>query len=99
MLRRPMSARTPKITAARPARRSRPADGGPPEGIPDGALLDRLRTLRQIVAAMATDLAIARRDAARLRRENDDLRRRLAALELADPPAPAAAALGQRAIL
>jgi hypothetical protein len=40
----------------------------------DAALLERLRTLRTILPAMATEVAIARREGARLRRENAKLR-------------------------
>jgi hypothetical protein len=47
----------------------------------DSALLERLRTLRSIVPAMATEVAIARREGARLRRENESLRNRLAEME------------------
>jgi hypothetical protein len=47
----------------------------------DSALLERLRTLRSIVPAMATEVAIARREGARLRRENESLRNRLTEME------------------
>jgi hypothetical protein len=47
----------------------------------DAALLERIRTLRTILPAMATEVAIARREGARLRRENATLRARLAATE------------------
>jgi hypothetical protein len=42
--------------------------------VDDAALLDRLRTLRSILPALATEVAIARREGARLRRENARLR-------------------------
>jgi cell division protein FtsB len=65
--------------------------------VSDAALLERLRTLRQILPAMAADVASARREGSRLRREGSRLRRenaalleRLAALEenaMAEPAA------------
>jgi hypothetical protein len=45
------------------------------------AILDRLHRLRLILQAMAQETADARRDSARLRVENADLRRRLADVE------------------
>jgi regulator of replication initiation timing len=59
----------------------------------DAALLERLRTLRSIVPAMATEIAIARREGARLRTENARLRSRLAEVEEADASGAAAPAL------
>jgi hypothetical protein len=47
----------------------------------NAALIERLRTLRSILPAMATEVAIARREGARLRRENATLRRQLAQVE------------------
>jgi hypothetical protein len=44
----------------------------------NAALLERIRTLRTILPTMATEVAIARREGARLRRENEALRSRLA---------------------
>jgi hypothetical protein len=49
--------------------------------VSDAALLERLRTLRSLLPAMAADVASARREGSRLRRENDALMQRLAALE------------------
>jgi len=54
---------------------------GPAASSSDAALLERLRTLRSIVPAMATEVAIARREGARLRTENARLRSRLAEVE------------------
>ena len=67
----------------------------------DAALLERLRTLRSIVPAMATEVAIARREGARLRTENARLRSRLAEVEethvsSAAAPALAATEMGLR---
>jgi hypothetical protein len=47
----------------------------------DAALIERLQMLRSILPGMATEVAIARREAARLRRENATLQGRLIALE------------------
>jgi uncharacterized coiled-coil protein SlyX len=51
------------------------------ESVSDGALLERLRTLQSLLPAMAADVASARREGSRLRRENAALMQRLAALE------------------
>jgi len=45
--------------------------------VSDAALLERLRTLRLILPAMAADVASARREGSRLRRENAALLERL----------------------
>jgi hypothetical protein len=47
----------------------------------DAALVDRLQMLRSILPGMATEVAIARRETARLRRENAALQTRLGDLE------------------
>jgi hypothetical protein len=47
----------------------------------NAALIERVRTLRSILPAMATEVAIARREGARLRRENATLRKQLAKVE------------------
>lgn len=44
----------------------------------DDALVDRLVTLRTLVPALVTEVAVARRENARLRRENAELQTRLA---------------------
>jgi hypothetical protein len=56
-------------------------------GSHDDALIDRVRKLSSILPAMAQDVAVARRDAARLRRENLALKGRLLGLEEAGPSA------------
>jgi hypothetical protein len=67
-------------------------------GSHDDALIDRVRKLSSILPAMAQDVAVARRDAARLRRENLALRGRLMRLEEPTPPGetPAAEQRGSR---
>lgn len=65
---------------------------------PGDALVDRIRTLRSVLPALASEVAIARREAARLRRENAAMQSRIAELEdggttgialpLTSPPAP-----------
>jgi BMFP domain-containing protein YqiC len=47
------------------------------------AVIDRLHRLRVVLPAMASETAVARRAAARLRRENARLATRVAALEAA----------------
>ena len=64
----------------------------------DDALVERIRTLRSALPALASEVAIARREAARLRRENAAMQSRIAELENGDgegialpltpPPAP-----------
>jgi hypothetical protein len=58
--------------------------------VSDAALLERLRTLRSLLPAMAADVASARREGSRLRRENDALMQRLATLEGGATTGPAA---------
>jgi regulator of replication initiation timing len=65
---------------------------------PDDALMQRMQMLRSILPTLATEVAIARREAARLRLENATLRARVDELEdrkprgiqmpLTPPPAP-----------
>jgi hypothetical protein len=43
----------------------------------EDALVERLQTMRAIVPAMASEVALARRESARLRRENASLREQL----------------------
>jgi len=57
----------------------------------DGELLERIHALRSLLPAMATEVALARREGARLRNENVMLRSRLAELERQE--------LGVRAVL
>jgi hypothetical protein len=52
----------------------------------DAALIERVRKLSSILPAMAQDVAVARRDAARLRKENLALKRCLLRLEEPTPP-------------
>ena len=47
----------------------------------DADLVERIQTLRSLLPALATEVALARREGARLRRENAALRSRLAELE------------------
>ncbi len=47
----------------------------------DAELLERIHKLRSILPAMAAEVAIARREGARLRRENAALQTRVAELE------------------
>jgi hypothetical protein len=53
-----------------PVRAGRGTEGRASGRAGDAELLERLRTLRAILPAMATEVAIARREGARLRREN-----------------------------
>lgn len=53
----------------------------------DAELLERIQRLRSILPAMAAEVAIARREGARLRRENAALRNRIAELEGRPPVA------------
>jgi hypothetical protein len=55
----------------------------------DAELLERIHKLRSILPAMATEVAIARREGARLRRENAALQDRVAELEGRPPVANA----------
>ncbi len=60
----------------------RPQQGGPvPAGTDAAALLERLQKLRKLLPAFAQETAAARREAARLRRQNTTLQTRLAELE------------------
>jgi hypothetical protein len=56
--------------------------------------LDRIQKLRSILPAMAAEVALARREGARLRRENAALRNRVAELE-GRPPVPRSARQAQ----
>jgi len=47
----------------------------------DAELLERIQKLRSILPAMAAEVAMARREGARLRRENAALQNRVAELE------------------
>jgi hypothetical protein len=51
-------------------------------------VIDRLQQLQVILPAMALEAAVAKRDAARLRRENAQLLRRLSRQESAGAAAP-----------
>ena len=53
-------------------------DDPPTRWAADGLLLERVRKLSTILPAMAQDVAVARREAAQLRRENAALRDQLA---------------------
>jgi hypothetical protein len=60
------------------------------DSVSDAALLERLRTLRSLLPVMAADVASARREGSRLRRENAALMQRLEELEgdaMAEPAA------------
>ncbi|MCL2430451.1 MAG: hypothetical protein FWD12_14565 [Alphaproteobacteria bacterium] len=56
----------------------------------DAELLERIQRLRSIIPAMAAEVAIARREGARLRRENVALQNRVAELEGRPPVAKSA---------
>jgi hypothetical protein len=56
--------------------------------------LDRIQKLRSILPAMAAEVALARREGARLRRENEALQNRVAELE-GRPPVPRSARQAQ----
>ena len=60
------------------------------DSVSDAALLERLRTLRSLLPVMAADVASARREGSRLRRENAALMQRLEELEADAMAEPAA---------
>lgn len=60
----------------------------------DPELLERIHRLRSILPAMAAEVAMARREGARLRRENEALQKRVAELE-GRPPVPRSARQAQ----
>jgi hypothetical protein len=55
--------------------------GGRERADDNAALVDRIQKLRLVLPAMAQDAAVARREAAQLRRENARLQARLRELE------------------
>jgi regulator of replication initiation timing len=69
-------------------KRSSRATGQSRAGTDVSDLLDRVQKLRSLLPAFAQDTAVARREAAALRSENTELRRRMADLE-AQQRAPA----------
>jgi hypothetical protein len=81
----PPNTRHPMRVGGRPGELARSVEHG------DGALIERLATLRKILPAMATEVAIARREGARLRRENAKLRDLLTRTQGSPPMATLAA--------
>ncbi|HEY2437640.1 MAG TPA: hypothetical protein VGH93_10685 [Solirubrobacteraceae bacterium] len=68
--------------AASPTERIAADRSGPPRLASDSdELIDRMRKLRTLVAALAQETAAARREAARLRSQNARLQRRVVELE------------------